>query len=754
MLIVWQDDLKSNEYETNNCSLSWIPDRNIGFFCNQTEDIGPVWEKKESLFSSSINYGPRYRDIYKIRGQNYNSKEFKGTSFVPEGMLSGVCWKFDKEQLALDCFQKKGWKNWENDIKQKWIISSPSRQNGDPCKSVTNSGNSHGECHSIDYTDSPYWICQEGFEGETCTENANQELEDLKKTGLDSLSEKLDLYSTWTGLPTLVDVWLEVEGLEGKLKAFMNQVVQDKTQQIIFKVTYIEVLTVSHYIIDLHGRYSFKTEISEEYFMKQMYNLFTKQSIDKFLYDLTQAMQNGYLHYEKKKIAQQTVMCSPQYQTKLQEFKKTLKMSEMIVKKSLLQYISWRRQDSQSQEEDKLHEETRNIILKSFNLDEHWGMASCSEISPNARDIFHICHHGDSFEGAVVEYNCPPNMSGNIKTATCKKHKNGTHYWDLTMSEDCPGCTPPTTRHDNTGSTELTCQYLWSPWDNNWSTCDKTCKGCPTAQCKGKQTKKRVCAGNEAVSTEKCKPSTSLRLLDSVFGTSRSTAAASAAASIKYQACNEQNCCQAQDKFQCNSGDCIKKSYVCDGDYDCPGQEDENDSNCPNTVRNGDDIALRVDHGCNPKGYLSCGTGYCQIRPCGTCRIEKFRIYGNGLSAGDPIKLRGKKAMVGFYDGHVTKWIESDGSNRWLSCDCYSYCGTKSCPGSPRNPILNGYCSWETFEIRQLQEGKVLQYNKDVKLKTHGSRACSRTEWFSGYSDYAQTTYDTGNCETWSIVKN
>eukprot|EP00092_Neocalanus_flemingeri_P003892 GFUD01004189.1.p1 GENE.GFUD01004189.1~~GFUD01004189.1.p1 ORF type:complete len:1045 (+),score=138.74 GFUD01004189.1:307-3135(+) len=736
-LIVWQDDLKSIDYATHNCALNSNLRRNQGAsLCYKTEDIQPFTAFLDTWYPN-MNI-----ELNKIRNQKYNSVGFKGTSFVPKGMLSGYCWKYIQDHLALDCFQSSGGTNWEKDIKQKWIISDG--QNEDLCKSETSSGNSHGECHSIDNTDLTYWICQEGYEGKNCSENSYQELEDLKKTGLDSLREKLELYSTWTGLPTLVDVWLEVEGLEGKLKTFMNQVLKDQTKEIIFSISYIDVLKDSHYIIDLHGRYSFNSDksISEDYFKTELYNLFTKNSIDKFLYELTQAMQDGYLYYEKKKIALQTTLCSPQYKTKLESFKDTMKMSEMVIKKSLLQYISWRRLDSQSKDEDNRYEEVRNTILQSFNLEEHWGKASCSEISPNAMDVFSICEHGDSFEGAAVKYNCPPDMSGNIQTATCKKHRNGTHYWDLTMSEHCPGCKPPTLRQDNTGSTELTCHYLWSPW-TAWSACDNTCDGCQTAQCKGEQTRDRLCAGNTAVSTEKCRPSTA-------------TAKAKASISKEHKPCNDQNCCQAQNKFQCNSGKCIKRSWLCDGDYDCPGQEDENVSNCPNTVRNGDDIALKVDRSCNPKGYLSCGNGYCQIRECGTCTLEKFRIYGSGLSVGDPIKLYGdSKATIGFYDGHITKWIDSDGSHRWLSCDCYSYCSTRGCPGSPTNPefadVNTGRCTWESFEIKQLQGGKVLQYNINVKLKT--KKACSSTYWLSGYKNYVQTTYDTGNCETWRIFK-
>ncbi|KAK4314055.1 hypothetical protein Pmani_014645 [Petrolisthes manimaculis] len=123
------------------------------------------------------------------------------------------------------------------------------------------------------------------------------------------------------------------------------------------------------------------------------------------------------------------------------------------------------------------------------------------------------------------------------------------------------------------------------------------------------------------------------------------------------ESCNTQDCCQARyGKFKCTNGQCVRKSYECDGDKDCSDGSDE--SGCT-YLRVRDTIALR-NH-CGAQGFLSCYGSVALFRKCKTrscpgtsmrgsdwsrCKGEVFNyITAFGRQPGDAIRFGDKIAI-------------------------------------------------------------------------------------------------------------
>ena len=89
--------------------------------------------------------------------------------------------------------------------------------------------------------------------------------------------------------------------------------------------------------------------------------------------------------------------------------------------------------------------------------------------------------------------------------ATCMRDSNGILSWNLEMSENCPGCKPPTIAFPKPKweDSVFQCHYHWSPW-TSWSDCSESCDNCQTQYCKGTRNRTRVCAGDKSVDTTKC----------------------------------------------------------------------------------------------------------------------------------------------------------------------------------------------------------------------------------------------------------
>ena len=107
----------------------------------------------------------------------------------------------------------------------------------------------------------------------------------------------------------------------------------------------------------------------------------------------------------------------------------------------------------------------------------------------------------------------------------------------------------------------------WSSW-SSWSSCTQSCSSCDKQYCKGTQYRTRTCGNGQNWASKLCTsdPNETPNINET-------------------RTCNNIDCCKANDKFTCNSGKCIEKSLLCDGNNDCPGGEDEKDSACPGAIR-------------------------------------------------------------------------------------------------------------------------------------------------------------------------
>ena len=132
--------------------------------------------------------------------------------------------------------------------------------------------------------------------------------------------------------------------------------------------------------------------------------------------------------------------------------------------------------------------------------------------------------------------------------------------------------------------------------------------------------------------------------------------------------CNNVDCCKANNKFKCDDGKCIKKTWLWDGDEDCSNGEDE-------LIRSNHDGWIGFDNQCqtNCDGGPDCFIG---------CHGNDDECYmRGGLNSNEKFKLvayyRGKNEPI--QDGDTVLLYYED--NKWLSCECGGYCATRGCPG-------------------------------------------------------------------------
>ena len=130
--------------------------------------------------------------------------------------------------------------------------------------------------------------------------------------------------------------------------------------------------------------------------------------------------------------------------------------------------------------------------------------------------------------------------------------------------------------------------------------------------------------------------------------------------------CNNVDCCKANNKFKCNNGKCIKKTWLWDGDEDCSNGEDE-------LIRSNHDGWIGFENQCQ----TNCDGG----PDCFISEKDSNIVMRGALNTNEKFKLvayyRGKNEPI--QDGDTVLLYYED--NKWLSCECGGYCATRGCPG-------------------------------------------------------------------------
>ena len=249
------------------------------------------------------------------------------------------------------------------------------------------------------------------------------------------------------------------------------------------------------------------------------------------------------------------------------------------------------------------------------------------------------CDDTDTFEGAEVKFQClyDDYSYPNIESATCIR-KNGKLDWSVKEFE----CLPPS----------------WGTW-SSWSSCKTDCS-CSGRDCLGtrKRTRKCIGRGKTAIASNHC--------LTDEMGDEE----------VRSFTCKNIDCCKRNGKFTCNSGKCITKSWLCDGEDDCPGGEDEVDARCPNAIRShnvwvGFENQCKSDCDAGPDCFITAyEDDYSWMRGHFKSN-EQFRIIA---------KRRRKNAAIQDGDTIGFYW----GKGHWFSCDCErnGNCQGRTCPGT------------------------------------------------------------------------
>ena len=79
------------------------------------------------------------------------------------------------------------------------------------------------------------------------------------------------------------------------------------------------------------------------------------------------ALGDGYLRYEKMKIADYTDPCSTDYRDRVEEFKTLFSVTEVAVKLALFNYVTF-----SDEYDQQVKMEYENAINSSFSLEDHW----------------------------------------------------------------------------------------------------------------------------------------------------------------------------------------------------------------------------------------------------------------------------------------------------------------------------------------------------------------------------------------------
>ena len=140
-------------------------------------------------------------------------------------------------------------------------------------------------------------------------------------------------------------------------------------------------------------------------------------------------------------------------------------VTEVAVKLALFNYVTF---SNEYDQEVKM--EYEHAINSSFSLEDHWTQKSCPEIHLYDHafdDNERYCELGHSFYGMNVNYKCPSNMSPNLQSAECRYDvKQDEYYWHIVRSVNCSGCVPPTEAYAGIETQDLSCSYIWAPWQD------------------------------------------------------------------------------------------------------------------------------------------------------------------------------------------------------------------------------------------------------------------------------------------------
>lgn len=180
---------------------------------------------------------------------------------------------------------------------------------------------------------------------------------------------------------------------------------------------------------------------------------------------------------------------------------------------------------------------------------------------------------------------------------------------------------------------------------------------------------------------------------------------------------------------------CIKKTWLWDGDEDCSNGEDE-------LIRSNHDGWIGFENQCQ----TNCDGG----PDCFISEKDSNIVMRGALNTNEKFKLvayyRGKNEPI--QDGDtVLLYYEDD---KWLSCECGGYCAIKGCPGDRDNPNLSG-CEWEGFTIHNYGVDGPIKHDQTVYLKRKG---CSNKPYLTGkHGKWVETTHNLGSCEKWTLKK-
>ena len=120
---------------------------------------------------------------------------------------------------------------------------------------------------------------------------------------------------------------------------------------------------------------------SAETFLHNIHSHLRQQSVFKFLHDLKEALENKYLRYQKKKIAQSYPFCSEEYQEKVKSFKKYTEMMETVIRATLMMYIDTDDFKEYIDQNEVIWKDTEQEIKKDFGLKTLWSEGSCPGIT-------------------------------------------------------------------------------------------------------------------------------------------------------------------------------------------------------------------------------------------------------------------------------------------------------------------------------------------------------------------------------------
>ncbi|KAK4319004.1 hypothetical protein Pmani_010089 [Petrolisthes manimaculis] len=479
----------------------------------------------------------------------------------------------------------------------------------DPCSSLS-ACNNHGVCYHIPATSTHLCLCDEYYEGEFCVDFHDPTTDNTITDMVASFRQGL---SSFIGVPTVIDVYLSIQEIPQQIEQMRRSIMYSNKYTQIVSV-YGKAFTDAEYIAATFSQLQ-SGEINEETYD----TLIDDNNFHRIISDLrTVILGRGFLiHGDFLSIYKQSLIshsgsalaCTHNYSIVVSKMMHNLITIDQVVTEAKLWNMRTRLQQITFMDgkQAMLFDAHRMLEKATRRRNEYvafWENTSCPEL--NAEDLVQqYCGAGHSYKDLQVILSCNSQKQPSPSSVNCTQ-RDGKLQW--------------------TAAPECRYIYEWGSWAS-WSSCSKICGG-------GMRTRHRS------------KPN-GVTLDDK-------------------ESCNTQDCCQARyGKFKCSNGQCVRKSYECDGDENCSDGSDE--SGCT-YLRVRDTIALR-NH-CGGQGFLSCWSSVslphlrCKTRPCpGTsmegsdwsnCKGETFNyITAFGRQPGDAIRFGDKIAIrygYGSYD--------------------------------------------------------------------------------------------------------